>query len=113
MVKVTELNFCVKNRKLSPPEEWVKVENAYQGIITQAEVEEVFRRSQVNKGRKLSREGKYLMTGLLKYPECSYRFVSHGDLKWNQYYYACGIRSRRTAGCGNKLWIQRNRLQSC
>ena len=84
MVKVTELNFCVKNRKLSPPEEWVKVENAYQGIITQAEVEEVFRRSQVNKGRKLSRKGKYLMTGLLKYPECSYRFVSHGDLKWNQ-----------------------------
>ena len=23
-----------KNRKLNPPEEWVKVENAYQGIIT-------------------------------------------------------------------------------
>ena len=55
-----------KNRKLNPPEEWVKVENAYQGIITQAEAEEVFRRSQVNKGRKLSREGKYPMTDLLK-----------------------------------------------
>jgi len=101
-----------KNRKLNPPEEWVKVENAYQGIITQTEAEEVFRRSQVNKGRKLSREGKYLMTGLLKCPECGYRFVSHSDLKRNQFFYICGTRSRRTSGCGNKLWIQMKRFET-
>ena len=63
-------------------------------------------------GMRLSREGKYLMTGLLKCPECGYRFVSHSDLKRNQYYYACGTRSRRTSGCGNKLWVQMKRFET-
>ena len=85
--------------------------DTYQGIITQAEAEEAFRRSQVNKGRKLSQGGKYLRSDLLKYLECGCRFVSHSDLKRNQFFYICGTRSRRTSGCGNKLWGQMKRFE--
>ena len=89
----------------------MKIEDAYPAIITPSDAEQVFQRSQANKGtamnKGLSRQSKYLLTGLLKCPECGHHFVINSDLRRNQFYYVCGTRNRMKHGCSNKLWIQK------
>ena len=63
----------------------------------------------MNKG--LSRQSKYLMTSLLKCPECGHHFVINSDLRRNQFYYVCGTRNRMKHGCSNKIWIQKRAFE--
>ena len=104
-----------KNRRINPPSKWIKIEGAYPAIITPFDAEQVFQRSQANKrtavNKVLSRQSKYLLTGLLKCPECGHHFVINSDLRRNQFYYVCGTRNRMKHGCSNKIWIQKRAFE--
>jgi len=61
---------------------------------------------------KAPRRKKYLLSGLLNCSECNAAFIINSDHKRQQYYYTCGTRKRKCGDCSNRLWLDKNKVES-
>ena len=106
-------NVRDKDKRKRPKSEWVIVPYAHQAIISMEQGDRAYEMMQRFKGRgKAPRRKKYLLSGLLNCSECNAAFIINSDHKRQQYYYTCGTRKRKCGDCSNRLWLDKNKVES-
>ena len=105
-------NMHDRKQHAKPRSEWVLVEGAHPAIITMDQAEAAYAKMEANRRgeKKVSREGDYTFSGLLKCSECGSNFVINSHKKQGKAYYVCGSR-RRAQGCENGLHLDHVRLE--